>query len=127
MDNYPPGAANDPFAPYNEIDIPEEEFSVCISQTLSKSVEVTTSDYIPKIDYDEDSGYQINYADTSETNWEEAYKAEHTTLLDLLNVLKEYIDKDIASSNDKHHIRKLKELRQECDGWVEDECEYVQE
>ena len=127
MDNYPPGAANDPRAPYNEVDTPKKEFYVCISQTLSKSVSVTTSDYNQELDYDEDSHCQFTYADTSETNWEEAYKAEHTTLLDLLNVLKEYIDKDIASSNDKHHIRKLKELRQECDGWIEDECEYVQE
>lgn len=41
-DNYPPGAANDPRAPYNEDEL--EEIDVTISITCSKS----TTIHVPK-------------------------------------------------------------------------------
>ena len=40
--NYPPGAANDPFAPYNQPEYPEyQEHDVAASFTLDKSLTVT--------------------------------------------------------------------------------------
>ena len=38
MDNYPPGAANDPNAPYNQVDTPEKEFEITCCQVLSRTV-----------------------------------------------------------------------------------------
>ena len=46
-DNYPPGAANDPNAPYNEVEVPEADFEVTCSQSLSRTATVTTTDYNP--------------------------------------------------------------------------------
>lgn len=55
-DNYPWGAANDPNAPWNETDIPEEEVEVTVSVTLSKTVKIAVKDYYidEEIDYDDE-------------------------------------------------------------------------
>lgn len=44
-DNYPPGAANDPNAPYNQVDPEEMEIEVTVSITLSKTVKIAVTDY----------------------------------------------------------------------------------
>ena len=64
-DYYPAGAYNDPRAPYNEVDIPERDFEVTISQTLSRTVTIVTDDYYPE--YDEEDGH--TYANTENTDW----------------------------------------------------------
>lgn len=45
MGNYPPGAANNPLAPWNEVDPPEKAFDVVVSCSLSKDIEVTSDNY----------------------------------------------------------------------------------
>ena len=45
-------------APWNEKETPEKEFEVCITQTLSKTVKVTTNDYIPDGGIDDDGNSQ---------------------------------------------------------------------
>lgn len=57
MSNYPPGAANDPNAPYNQVENPEVEIDVTVSITLSKTVQVLVTDYDLIIDEDEDGRY----------------------------------------------------------------------
>ena len=126
-DNYPLGAANDPNAPYNEVIPPKRKFHVTISQTLSRSTEVSTSQYIPVYDFDEDMG-TMETCDTSDTNWKEVYEEEEYKLQELLSELKSYIEKDMkntlpTSSKGKHLSRLLKA----CDGWIEDDYEVIEE
>lgn len=45
LGDYPPGAANDPSAPWNQTENPEVEIEVLVSITLSKTVTVRVSDY----------------------------------------------------------------------------------
>ena len=45
IDNYPPGAANDHNAPYNQRDPEPIEIEVTISMTLSKTVKIYVDDY----------------------------------------------------------------------------------
>ena len=45
IDNYPPGAANNPNAPYNKRDPEPIEIEVTISMTLSKTVKIYVDDY----------------------------------------------------------------------------------
>lgn len=45
IDNYPPGAVNDPNAPYNQRDPEPIEIEVTISMTLSKTVKIYVDDY----------------------------------------------------------------------------------
>lgn len=140
-DYYPPGAYNDPNAPWNEPSIPEIEFEVTISQTLSKGTNVTTNDYTPQCDMGEEDGigYCNKWNDTSNTDWKKAYEDEHFTPLELIGKLREYvemhlvvIEMELAAENPKTAKTTLKavELRRllkECDDWCEDETEIVED
>jgi hypothetical protein len=127
MDNYPPGAANDPNAPYNEVEVPEREFDVTISMSLSRTVQCYTNKYIPEID--EEDGHL--YVDTSDTPWSEVYGDNHKTIPELLEELKKYIQKDLDNLADDEtkmdkafHRRRLEFLLTECDEWTVDEEDY---
>ena len=144
---YPPGAEYDPNAPYNQSDIPEKEFEVTCSQTLSKSIEVWTSNYIPGasgVDYesdDEGGCYASAWhddPDTSDTNWSQEYDANgYKTPLQLIQMLKGYLEDELkkweeVDKQDPHkwastQVRKFKSLIEECDCWTEDETEFIEE
>ena len=135
-DYFPAGAYNDPSAPYNEPSIPDEEFEITCSQTLSKTVTVTTNNYIPGasgVDYDSDDegGYHASPyhedPDTSDTNWAEEYHSNdyHTPLqlIQLLGqVLMDGLEHGIAFRSPKF----TSDLIKECEGWSEDETEYIE-
>lgn len=146
-DYYPAGAYNDPNAPYNQEDVPDKDFEVTCSQTLSRTVTVTTNNYVPGasgVDYEPDDeggccavGWQ-DPDDTSDTNWAEEYKENgFKTPLELIGLLKEYLEKDLRSiqedmlPNDRSYkatkARMLKGLIEECEGWTEDETEFIKE
>ena len=69
LDNYPPGAANDPNAPYNQCDPEPIEVEVTVSITLSKTVKIYVDDYIQEApEVDEDGHYYKGDIDFSECN-----------------------------------------------------------
>lgn len=149
LSNYPPGLSDwSPNAPWNDPgDPPEKDFDVTISQTLSKTVTVTTTNYIPGaegVDYepdDEGGVYATGWQepdDTSDTNWAEEYEEDgHYTPLQLIQLLQEYLQKDLEKwkEEDKKEphrwaatqVRKYQGLIEECEGWTEDECEVVED
>lgn len=127
---YPPGAEFDPRAPWNEQEVPERQFDVCISQTLSKSTRVTTNDYVPEVDQDEDGVYEST--DTSDTDWEAAYNKDHYTPLQLINLFKESLSDELNSITNKSNPdlkrkKYLEKLISECSDWTEDETEVVKD
>ena len=122
---YPPGAEFDPRAPWNEQEVPEEQFDVCISQTLSKSTGVTTNDYVPIVDQDEDGYYDYN--DTSDTDWKKAYKNEHLTPLQLIGEFKDFLTKHLPDPTDVKESQRFKYLISECEDWTEDETEICED
>ena len=133
-------------APFNEVDTPDKDFGVTCVQTLSKTVTVTTNNYIPGasgVDYESDgeggycaSGWQ-DPDDTSDTNWKEAYRLNgYMTPMQLLEVLKGYLEQDLQNveeiaikrnQNKEFLERKLKFLIGECEDWTVDEEEYIEE
>ena len=135
--NYPAGADNE-MAPWNEESIPEKDFDVTCSQSLSKTVTVTTNNYIPGasgVDYepDDEGGYcAVGWRDpddTSDTDWAEEYHAnDYHTPLQLIELFKRYlehmIDDKVQVSTSASYI---KHLIEECDNWSEDETEYVED
>lgn len=141
-DYYPAGAYNDSSAPYNQSDIPEEEFEVTCSQSLSKTVSVWTNNYIPGasgVDYERDDEGGI-YAspwnedpDTSDTNWAEEYHDnDHYTPIQLIALYKETLKEQLKSWEGmeetyagKREIRHIEHLIEECNDWTEDETEYI--
>lgn len=123
-DYYPVGAYSDPNAPYNQVEVPEKEFEVTISQTLSRTVTVTTNDYQPE--YDEEDG--STYANTENTDWQKAYENYDFKIQDLLEELKGYVQSDMAMTGpNTGKGRHLKRLLEACDGWIEDEYEVIEE
>ena len=142
---YPPGTEFKADAPWNQVDVPEKEFDVTISQSLSKSVTVVTNDYIPGasgVDYEpnEEGGYSAcgwhDPDDTSNTAWGKAYREEHYTPLDLIDLLckkckQELNELENLGSEDAPYYyaqkkRELEHLIDECECWTEDECEVVE-
>jgi len=128
-DYYPPGAYDDPNAPYNEIEVPERDFDVLISQTLSKNTEVLTNDYLYHEWVEEDEmGKRLEKEwDTSDTNWEEAYINNHYTPLQLIELFKEHLEKALESTEDKSTKKRYQELIKECSDWVEDDIEVFED
>ena len=143
--NYPAGADNEQ-APWNQEDVPEKEFEVTCSQSLSRTATVWTSNYIPGasgVDYEPDgeggycaSGWHDD-PDTSDTDWAREYESNgYKTPLQLIQMLREYLEKDLRDiqkdmlPNDRSFkatkARRLKGLIEECDCWTEDETEYVE-
>jgi hypothetical protein len=126
--NYPLGSDNED-SPWNREPIPEREFDVTISQSLSKGVIVHTDKYQPEVDKE----VGAVYADTSDTEWAEVYKEEHYTPLQLIEMLKERCEKELKElesikETDKPYSlmvekRKLKHLVEECSEWSNDETE----
>lgn len=93
-DNYPPGAAHDPSAPYNEPVIPERDFDVEVTITMSKVVTITTDNYVPE--YDDEDGH--TYANTENTEWDKEFEnSGHFTIADLIEELKGYVVEDMKT------------------------------
>ena len=120
-----------PNTPWNEPYIPERDFDISISQTLSRSTSVTTNDWCPAGDEDD------FYVDTSDTCWSEVIKENGCkTPLDLIAMLKEYLQKDLdrieeiakeKNENKEFLERKYQFLIEECEGWVEDDLAISEE
>lgn len=118
MDNYPPGAANDPDAPYNEPLIPERDFDLNVTVTLSRQVTICTDMYRPEY---EDG---CTYANTEDTDWKKEYEEKCYTIPDLLNILVGYIKEDLKRYGGlKRKERELNEILEACQEWKVDEVE----
>lgn len=131
---YPPGAEFDPDAPWNQEDVPEKEFEVLCSQTLSKTVIVVTSDYIPGasgVDYEPDdeggvyaSGWQ-DPDDTSDTNWAKEYHDnDYHTPLQLITLFGEFLKEQMSHGIVFKSPKYTESLIKECEGWEEDDIAY---
>lgn len=124
-------------APFNQSDPEEKEFEVTCSQSLSKTVSVLTSNYLPGAsgaDYEPDGegGYTPvgwnDPDDTYNTNWEEEYHDNnHYTPLQLINLFKQYLENDLNRMGEVKNEKRIKHLIKECSGWIEDDVEYVED
>ena len=133
---FPAGAEFDPSAPYNEPVVPDEEFEVTCSQSLSKTVTVTTNNYIPGasgVDYerdDEGGTYASPWhddPDTSDTNWAEEYHSnDYHTPLQLIQLFRQVLENDLKSGIVFKSPKFTQDLINECEGWIEDETEYIE-
>lgn len=145
LSNYPDGLSDSTVgAPWNEESVPEKDFEVTCSQSLSKTVTVCTDNYIPGasgVDYerdDEGGTYASPWHDeddTSDTNWADEYHDnDHYTPIQLIGLFKESLKSQLKSwegmdetSAGKAQTRRIEYLIEECEGWTEDETEYIEE
>lgn len=95
--NYPPGAANDPSAPYNQPEDPElQDYDVTASFILDKSFTVTSSS-------DDEEGIKHDLIE------------DYMTPLDLINELKKRLQGELELDPTN---KAIKSLIKECDGWT---------
>lgn len=120
--HYPAGADNEQ-APWNQVDIPEKEFDVCVSQSLSKSTSIYTQDYQPE--YDEETGHTD--ADTTNTDWKKAYQNVAMTPLDIINAAGKLAKAFLEEGKTRVEGIYLKSLVEECKDWSNDELEVIEE
>ena len=114
---------NSPNTPWNEPIIPERDFDLTISQSLSKDVTVCTNQYNPE--YDEEYGQ--TFANTEDTDWNKVFKEnDYHTPLQLIQLLGEVLQKDLEHGIVFKNPRFTQELINECQGWTEDETEVVE-
>lgn len=78
LDNYPPGAANDPLAPYNQCDPEPIEVEVTVSITLSKTVKVYVDDYIQEAPESDGEVYYAGDIDLSNCDLHKAVMKQIT-------------------------------------------------
>ena len=112
--NFPLGAENNPLAPYNEPLVPDLDFDLTVSQSLSKNVTICTDRY--------------NVDDLNETEWSKIYSEEHYTPLQLIQMYKEKLKEQLESWEGmedlfvgKKQIQRIEHLIEECECWTDDE------
>ena len=124
-DNYPPGASHDTNAPYNEPVIPERDFDVEVTITMSKVVTITTDNYVPE--YDDEDGH--TYANTENTEWDKEFEnSGHFTIADLIEELKGYVVDDMKTcAPNTRKVSHLKRLLLACENWETIEESYEEQ
>ena len=91
-DNYPAGAANDPRAPYNQVEPEAVAFNVAATFTLEKTVELTTVQY--EGGETDDEGYVEPY-DTLGVDWKDEYKEQQYNPVELLEKLADIVEQNL--------------------------------
>lgn len=121
--NVPMGAEYDSMTPWNEIENKEVERECVVTETISRTVTLSTTDYVAEEDWDDELGKCIS-ADTSETDWEEEYSNQEYTVLELIDKLKAYVEEDIKNTSpNTGKGRELQRLLSACSGWEQVESE----
>ncbi len=126
-DNYPPGAANDPRAPYNEK--PLEEIDVTVETTLVKETVVETSGghWVHETEIEPDGTRStVSFYETDE-NLEETFLDTHRSAIQIIRDC-EKIAK-VLLLNGKRFFAGiyLPTLIDDCDDWEEEDFEITQE
>ena len=108
MGNYPPGAANNPLAPWNQKDPPKKLFGITVSCSLSKDVDVVSTDYDP-------------LDDKLECPWDDYTESEYTPS-EIIEFAKQCAE--CMLSNKDYKVKSnygLKKMIDSCTGWNTDE------
>ena len=91
-DNYPAGAANDPRAPYNQVDPEAVAFDVTATFTIEKTVELSTVQY--EGGETDDEGYTEPY-DTLGVDWKAEYNEQQYNPVELLEKLADIVEQNL--------------------------------
>ena len=127
MDNYPPGAANDPNAPYNQTEEPEVDVEV--TETLYKETTILSSGShkVMDWDYNPDTGRSectafTEYSDLKD-DFENQQRSAYKCLEDCCKVLNELIKEGKTFYANIY----LPNLLEDCDDWEQEELEVEEE
>lgn len=124
--DYPLGADNS-YAPWNQVENSEIERDCKVTETITRSVTLSTTDYVSEGDWDDDFGKCVS-EDTSDTDWAGEYSNQEYTVLELIDKLKLYVEEDIKNTAiNPGKGRELQRLLAACDGWEQVDLEVGEE
>lgn len=110
-------------APWNEVNVPCIERDCEVTETISRRITLSTTDYSFEDDWNDEFG-KCMVTDTSETDWNEEYSNQEYTALELIARLKSYVEEDIKNTQpNTDKVRKLRRLLHACNGWEQVEIE----
>lgn len=120
--DYPIGT-DTPLAPWNQVSVPGIERDCKVIETISRRITLSTTDYSIEDDWNEEFG-KCMVTDTSETDWNEEYSSQEYTALELIAMLKSYVEEDIKNTQpNTDKAIKLRRLLDACKGWEQVELE----
>ena len=123
---YPPGAEDDPRAPWNQSDPDPVSQDIEYSCTMRRTANVETTDYVPgtvEKEWDGEGYVAVRDGDDfSDTDWLGEYKEQYRTPLQLIELLRETA-KELAEGNiPEKRVGFWRSVIEECEGWeLEDE------
>lgn len=105
-------------APWNKPSEPKQvEFTCEVLHELKKVINIPVYQYYENEVMDED-GERFYDVDTSDVDWEQAYKDNCYTINNLLCVLEWYIKNDLErSKGDRQREKELNQILEACKGW----------
>ena len=124
-DNYPPGAANDPRAPYNEK--PLLEVDVTAKSTLIKETVVETSEChtVVEREIEADGSYSTIAYEEPEIDLIDAFESEQRRPIEIIRDCQK-ICKELAKNGMRFYAGiYLPTLVDDCEGWEEEEFSIV--
>lgn len=110
LSNYPPGAENDPSAPYNEEEVPFKPFNITVVHALSKNFTVETTEYDPF--YRVPPDYYGMFKNS-----------EHYNIRELLDIFKGILEKEVLKEENSGLLPYYKHLIEECSNWINEDYE----
>lgn len=100
----------------------EKEFQCLCCQTLSKSVPVFTDEYTLL------SSEEVPDIDTSGIAWASVYHDnDHYTPIQLITLFRQCLEENLKNGIVFKTPGVTEHLIEECEGWIEDEIEYVED
>ena len=120
MDNYPPGAANDPRAPYNEPIDPE--IDVTVRTTLVKETVVmgSGSHTCKECEIEPDGSRSYVSFSESDDDVRELFRDQEKSPIELITALERIVTQLMKVQKLRFYARyNLSELLNACDGWEE--------
>lgn len=125
--NVPMGAEYDSSAPWNQVENSEIERDCEVTETITRKITLSTTDYIAEKDWDDELGKCVS-VDTSDTDWAADYSNQEYTVLELIDKLKAYVEVDIKNTSpNTGKGRELQRLLSACKGWEQVELEVEEE
>ena len=127
MDNYPPGAANDPYAPYNEPQWPDVDVTVKAVLVKETVIQSPGTHYVTECEIEPDgSRSYVSFEESNEDPYE-LFRDQKRSPINLIVAL----EKIIKKLQEEHKLHwyagyNLYDLLADCDGWDEEECEVTE-
>ena len=110
-------------APWNQVENSEIDRACKVTETITRRVILSTTDYVAEEDWDDEFGKCVS-VDTSDTDWAGEYSNQEYTVLELIDKLKAYVEEDIKNTSpNTGKGRELQRLLSACSGWEQVELE----